>query len=84
MSEDLHSRLLRAARWAETANEPEIGYQLTAPILYRLAAEYVAGSLDLSKLPEAYENEGTWSGIVARLHSIGIDVVDMAFAKVPS
>jgi hypothetical protein len=81
VSEDLHDRLLRAARWAETINEPEIGYQYTAPILYRLAAEYVTGTVDLSKLPEPSEGEGTWTGIMVRLDAIGIDVWEMAFAK---
>lgn len=73
MNEDIYSQLLRAARWSELNHEIEV-FVPTAPVLYRLAAEYQSGMLDLSKLPERTSDEDDWSGMMARLEKIGIDV----------
>ncbi len=85
MSTDVTTQLHAAATWAEQEaaaerdREPESepGYELTVRPL-RMLARYVAqGDLDMSRLAPPSETEGVYSGLVARLRQIGIDVWEM-------
>jgi hypothetical protein len=67
--EQLHA----AAAWAVDHH----GYDVTAPLLRYLARHVAAGALDLSRLAPPGANESPWSGLVARLARIGIDVWEM-------
>jgi hypothetical protein len=62
-----------AAAWA--VDHP--GYEVTARPLRYLVRHAEAGALDLSRLAPPSETEGAYSGLVARLRAIGIDVWEM-------
>ena len=73
MSATITSQLLAAATWAESTP----GYEATARPLRWLARMVTRGDLDLSRLPPPSPTESVWSGLVARLRRIGVDVWEM-------
>ncbi len=78
MSHDIVTQLLAAAAWAAT----EPAYEHTARLLRYLARHVAAGALDLSGLPPQREGEGAWAGVIRRLRTIGVDVIEMCGEEV--
>lgn len=85
MTPSIEDQLIIAASWAEQeaaaerdrAPDSEPGYDLTAKPLRWLARRAAAGDIDLSRLAPPSPTESAWSGLLARLKRIGIDVWEM-------
>ncbi len=73
MTRTIPEQLRDAATWAESTP----GYKVTARRLRWLAKHVEAGDLDMSRLAPPSDTEGAWSGLVARLKAIGVDVWEM-------
>lgn len=70
--------LLRAARWAETHHKPDGDmWAPTWTVLYQLAAEAEAGTIDVSDMPTL---STPWSDVLIYLERVkGIDVIARAY-----